>query len=74
VRRRGSHIFLENRFTDSGEAVRLTRRPPFTAKKIPGTYLLQRLSRSEGPAGRIISIKNPMTSTGIEPAIFMLVE
>jgi hypothetical protein len=27
VRRRGSHIFLENRFADGGEDVSLTRRP-----------------------------------------------
>jgi hypothetical protein len=30
VRRRGSHIFLNNRLTDGGEVVSLTRRPTFT--------------------------------------------
>jgi hypothetical protein len=29
---------LENRLTDGGEVVSLTRRPPFTARKIPGTH------------------------------------
>jgi hypothetical protein len=38
VRRRGSHIFLDNRFTDGGEVVSLMRRPPFTPRKIPGTH------------------------------------
>jgi hypothetical protein len=30
--------FLDNRLTDGGEVVRLTRRPPFTPRKIPGTH------------------------------------
>jgi hypothetical protein len=30
--------FLDNRLTDSGEVVSLTRRPPFTPRKIPGTH------------------------------------
>jgi hypothetical protein len=30
--------FLENRLTDGGECVSLTRRPPFTPRKIPGTH------------------------------------
>jgi hypothetical protein len=30
--------FLDNRHTDGGEVVSLTRRPPFTARKIPGTH------------------------------------
>jgi hypothetical protein len=29
---------LENGLTDGGEVVSLTRRPPFTNRKIPGTY------------------------------------
>jgi hypothetical protein len=29
--------FLDNRLTDGGEVVSLTRRPPFTLRKIPGT-------------------------------------
>jgi hypothetical protein len=38
VRRRGSHIFLDNRLTDGGEFVSFTGRPPFTPRKMPGTY------------------------------------
>jgi hypothetical protein len=30
--------FLDNWFIDGGEVVSLTRRPPFTPKKIPGTH------------------------------------
>jgi hypothetical protein len=30
VRRRGSQIFLDSRFTDGGEVVSHTRQPPFT--------------------------------------------
>jgi hypothetical protein len=30
--------FLDNWFTDGGEVVSLTRRPPFTPRKIPGTH------------------------------------
>jgi hypothetical protein len=30
--------FLDNRLTDAGEVVSLTRRPPFTPRKIPGTH------------------------------------
>jgi hypothetical protein len=29
--------FLDNRLTDGGDVVSLTRRPPFTPRKIPGT-------------------------------------
>jgi hypothetical protein len=34
VRSRGSHIFLENRLTDDGKVVSLTRQPPFRPRKI----------------------------------------
>jgi hypothetical protein len=33
VRRRGSHIFLDNQLTDGGKVVSLTRRPPFTPQE-----------------------------------------
>jgi hypothetical protein len=64
--------FLENRFTDGGEVVRLVRQRPFIPRKIPGTHFCQRLSRPQGhsAAGRIMSIKNATTSSGIEPANF----
>jgi hypothetical protein len=32
VRRRGCHIFLDNRLTDGGEVVSHTRRPSFTPR------------------------------------------
>jgi hypothetical protein len=38
VRRRGSHIFLDNRLTDGGKVVCHTRWPPFTLKKIPDNH------------------------------------
>jgi hypothetical protein len=55
VRRRGSHIFLDNRVAEGGEIVSLTRRPPFTHWKIPSTQFCLRLSRTQGhsAAGRI---------------------
>jgi hypothetical protein len=51
--------FLDNRLTDGGEVVSLTRRPPFASRKIPGTHFCQRLSRSQGhcEAGRIKPIE-----------------
>jgi hypothetical protein len=67
---------LDNRLTDGGE-VSLTRRPPFTLRKIPGTHFCQRLSHPQGHSAawsvRWIETKNPMTSSGIEPATFRLV-
>jgi hypothetical protein len=38
VRRRGSHIFIDSWLTDGGEVVSLTRQPPFSSGKIPGTH------------------------------------
>jgi hypothetical protein len=51
--------FLENRLTYGGESVTLTRRAPFTPKKITGTHFCYRLSRLQGhsAAGRIRSIE-----------------
>jgi hypothetical protein len=31
--------FLDDRLTDGGEVISLTRRPPFTPRKIPGTHV-----------------------------------
>jgi hypothetical protein len=67
--------FPDNRLTDGGEVVSLTRRPPFTPRKIPGTHFCQRLSRPQGHIadGRIRSTEgNQVTSSGIEPATFRL--
>jgi hypothetical protein len=57
VRCRGSHISLDNQLTDGGEIVSLTRRPPFNARKIPGTHFCQRLSRPQrhNVVGRMMS-------------------
>jgi hypothetical protein len=49
--------FLHNRLTNVGKIVTLTRRQPFTPRKIPGTHFCQKLSRPQGhsAAGRIRS-------------------
>jgi hypothetical protein len=46
---------LDNRLTDGGKAVSLTRWPPFIPRKIPGTHFCRRLSQPQGhrAAGRI---------------------
>jgi hypothetical protein len=51
--------FLDDRLTDSGEAVSLTRRQPFIPRKIPDTHFCYRLSRPQGhsAAERIRSIE-----------------
>jgi hypothetical protein len=55
---RRPHI-LDNRLTDGGEVVGLTRWPLFTLRKIPGTHFCKRLSRPQdhSAAGRIRSIE-----------------
>ena len=60
---------------DGGKVVCLTHRPPLPPGKAPGTHFCQRLSRPQGHSaiGRIMSMKNSMTSSGIEPAIFRFV-
>jgi hypothetical protein len=51
--------FFDNRHTDGCEVVTLTRRPPFTLSKIPGTHFRLRLSRHQGhnAAGSVRSIE-----------------
>jgi hypothetical protein len=63
--------FLDNRLTDGGEVVSLTRRPPFPLRKITGTHFCYTLSRQrlEG----LGQLKNLITSSGFEPATFRLV-
>jgi hypothetical protein len=54
-----STFCLGNWLTDGVEVVSFTHRPPFTAKKIPGTYFCQSLSRPQNhsEAKRIRTIK-----------------
>jgi hypothetical protein len=51
--------FADNRLTSGAEFLTLTRWPPFTPTKIPGTHFCQRLSQSQGhsAAGRIRSVE-----------------
>jgi hypothetical protein len=60
--------FLDNRLTDGGEAVSLTRQPHFTPRKIPGIHFCHRLSQPQGhsAAGRIRSIEEPNDLIGNE--------
>jgi hypothetical protein len=60
LKRRGSHIFLDNWLIDGGESFSLTRRLSFTPRAIV---------RLEG----LGQLKNPTTSSGIEPATFWFV-
>jgi hypothetical protein len=45
--------FLDNRCTDGGKVVSLTRWPPFTPRKIHGTHLLVSRPQGHNMAGRI---------------------
>ena len=60
---------------DGGKVVSLTHRQPLPAGNAPGTHFYYRLSRPQGHSaiGRIMSMKNPLTLTGIEPATFRFV-
>jgi hypothetical protein len=40
--------FLDSRLTDGGKVASLTRRPPFTPRKILATYFCYRLGRPQG--------------------------
>jgi hypothetical protein len=60
---------------EGGKIVSSTYRPPLPLRIIPGTHFRWRLSRPQGhsAAGRIMSMKKSMTSSGIEPATFRFV-
>jgi hypothetical protein len=64
--------FLDSRFTDGGEVVSLTRRPFFTLQgliSVSGWVYLRAIVRLE----ELGELKNPITSSGIEPATFRFV-
>jgi hypothetical protein len=70
VRCRGSHIF----YTEDG-VVSLTRRPLFTSRKI---LVLISVKGSVDPRAKVRQeglgkLKNPVTSSGIDPATLWLV-
>jgi hypothetical protein len=67
--------FSENRHTDGGEVFSLMRHLPFNPRKIPGTHFCYRLSQPKAITWLegLDELKNPMTSSGIKPAIFQLV-
>jgi hypothetical protein len=41
VRRRGFHIFLDNRLTDGGVVISLTSRPPFVSQEDSSRFNLE---------------------------------
>jgi hypothetical protein len=69
--------FLENRLTDGGEVVSLTRRPGALYPKEDSWYsFLLETELTSGACLRLEGLgqlKNPVTSSGIELAIFRLV-
>jgi hypothetical protein len=75
VRRPCSHILLDNRLTDGGEFISPRRRPLFT----PGWFLVLISVRGSVDPRTIVrleglgQLKNPVTSSGMEPATFRLV-
>ena len=60
---------------EGGKVVSPTHRPPLPPGNIPDTHFCYRLRQPQGhgAAGKIITMKIPMTSSGIEPASFRLV-
>jgi hypothetical protein len=67
--------FLDDRLTDGGEVVSLTRQSPFT----PGIFFVLISVRRRVDPRAIVrleglgKLKNPMISSGIGPATFRLV-
>jgi len=70
----GSHNFYTIN-TQSGKVVNLMHQPPLLPGDIAGTLFCQRLSQLQGhnSAGRIRSMKIPMTPLEIEPMSFQLI-
>jgi hypothetical protein len=69
--------YLDNRLTDGGEVVSLTRPPAALYPQVDSWYSF--LLEAESTPGAIVrlqglgQLKNPMTSSGIEPTTFRLV-
>ena len=64
----GSQI-LRHSAHEGVEVVSLTHRPPLIPGDVPGTHFHQVLSLLQGQStvGRNMSLKNPVTSPGIDP-------
>jgi hypothetical protein len=60
----------DSRLTDGGVVVSLTRQPPFTPLKIPGTHFCYRLSRPQEGLGKL---KKKLILSRLEPANFWTV-
>jgi hypothetical protein len=76
VRRRGSHIFLDSRFTDGGEVVKnYALAVLYPQEDSWYSFLLEAESNLGSQCGwkDLVNLKNPVTSSGIEPATFRLV-
>ena len=67
-------VFLENRHMKLVKLPALGNGRFYPSGSIPGTYFCYSLSQPPGhsAAGRIMSMKNPVTPAGIEPATFRL--
>jgi hypothetical protein len=57
---------------EGGEVASLTHRPPLPPGNVPGTYFRSR-PQGHGTVGRNMSLKNPVTSPGIDPETVRLV-
>jgi len=67
--------FLWHSAHEGGEVVILTHRLPLPQENVPGTHFHQGLDRprGHGAVGRNMSLKNPVTSPGIDPGTVRLV-
>ena len=79
-RPRGFQEVKAPRFRDNGtrwwQVVSLTHQPPLPPGNTPGTHFCQRLGRPPGPQcdrKDFMSMKNPLTPAGIDPATFRYV-
>jgi hypothetical protein len=66
---------LDNRLTGSAEFVSLTRRPRFTTQEDSWYSILSEAESTPRPQSGLkeLSIKKPVTSSGVETATFRLV-